>query len=509
MKLSILNWVGVAICRLVPFVLFLGGGFEAHGLLAQERKMEQAEAFQPAVLLEVQQVLPSAAAVKDELLQLRLKCRAWDLLWPYHTTEARSALRELADQVAGEGFPRELRAKGRSEILAVLFRRDPDEAWKMNGRAAEDLKKGGAGLGGGLGGSLNALAGDLLESSPEAAAAILKESLPADPSRDALSSLWKLREINPSLAESVADNILKIVPRLSGPRGISLANSLASYFFPEGAATETSLSSSIFFRSALQLIQVASEAPPALMSEAIQRSLLLNMLEAMAPRLAPDSIPELQGLSARLSGMIPPAATDGNTLAAAGAIKGMLEHDDERAMKEAMKLDDSPMREKLLEQLRLRKVQEDLRRKDFEMAYEDAGQLSNPTSRLDSLTRIAKASEQNPGWVTDACIDAIRQTIQNSEPELPAAFRAVAGLYGIDPDAGSELNLLAIARLNSRLNTKMPIEELRGKELEAVIRNAFAAAARHSRGALKAATAINDSYLSLTARLAVLEAQLK
>ena len=147
----------------------------------------------PQVLMEIDAIVNDSSYLDNQLSLIRVKGRAADLIWPYRPDAARQLLKDLSMEIARGRLAANDLISARRVVLGVLFRRDPKTAGALAGgspasnpgNAQPELQ--------------NQIAADLLESSPEAAARLLKQTVPQNPSREGLSLLSQLRSRNAEL----------------------------------------------------------------------------------------------------------------------------------------------------------------------------------------------------------------------------------------------------------------------------------------------------------------------
>ncbi|GBC83321.1 hypothetical protein HRbin10_02468 [bacterium HR10] len=282
------------------------------------------------VLQELENIHAEAKGLTDKLAVIGIRAKVANLLWPSDRARARAIFHELWEEVerAEEGeFDREA---ARVEILKNLFPRDPALARRWLEQVAAGRRSESAPFQLQIAGTdpnlkrLAALSAQLLERNPEIAASLLEQHLAVSVSPAAFSSLLRLREKDPRLADYIVAQVLERLRERPTVVALPALYVLVDYLFPDPRLGRSlrppeALLQRYYFSTAYDLLQgslAESEShlrgqgytEPDLRFRSLFQGRVAMVLSALASRLAPEREEELRKLVARLAANLPPEA---------------------------------------------------------------------------------------------------------------------------------------------------------------------------------------------------------
>jgi hypothetical protein len=271
---------------------------------------------------ELEGVLAESDSLEDRRASVVLRVRAACLLWPRERERARRLFGEVWDWIGAQGAEGFNRDEAYDEVLRNLFPRDKDFAAGLLKRLSAERKSDDAPAGGVSPDvlRLNRLASGLMDSNPEAAANLLEQSLSRDLLPTTLSMLLQLRKSDRARADAIVGRILRDLASRPTSQSLPTAYTLIDYFFPAPparvAAADDALRRQFYFTAREVLIRAAREFEQRLGEQAAggeraneYRAFFLSQLAraavSLAARYEPEGVPEIGGLLARLSALVP------------------------------------------------------------------------------------------------------------------------------------------------------------------------------------------------------------
>ncbi|MDQ3172107.1 MAG: hypothetical protein M3Q91_00155 [Acidobacteriota bacterium] len=269
---------------------------------------------------ELASVIAEAQNLHNKTDAFKVLSKSANLLWLQSPTKSRSMFQqlwELTNEQIGENDERE---EARTDILRYLAPRDSKLAAKLLEEASADTNPREAPFSQQVKGSdptsrrLVHLASKLVQQDSIQAARVVERALAVSVTPAALPTLTKLRQRSPVLADSVVSRTLDRLK--TRPTVLSLPSLylLVEYVFPASnvdanAATVNAPSQTLraqYFSTSYNILKKSLKESEALLSKeqgyskndlrfrSIYQNQLAGVLEALAPKFAPELIPELR-----------------------------------------------------------------------------------------------------------------------------------------------------------------------------------------------------------------------
>ena len=284
---------------------------------------------------ELASVIAEAQNLHNKTDAFKVLSKSANLLWLQSPTKSRSMFQqlwELTNEQIGENDERE---EARTDILRYLAPRDSKLAAKLLEEASADTNPREAPFSQQVKGSdptsrrLVHLASKLVQQDSIQAARVVERALAVSVTPAALPTLTKLRQRSPVLADSVVSRTLDRLK--TRPTVLSLPSLylLVEYVFPASnvdanAATVNAPSQTLraqYFSTSYNILKKSLKESEALLSKeqgyskndlrfrSIYQNQLAGVLVALAPKFAPELIPELRTLATEQFAALSPNAT--------------------------------------------------------------------------------------------------------------------------------------------------------------------------------------------------------
>ncbi|HWN11773.1 MAG TPA: hypothetical protein VNO50_21280 [Pyrinomonadaceae bacterium] len=282
-----------------------------------------AEAMKDTASAELEAVLAEAGKLDDKLAMVSVKAKAAALIALSDPVRSELLFREVwkfTKEQTDDNFDND---RALAIILKAAYPRNPKLAKQL---IAEDaLRDPALSRSSGPNSDDNRrtkLASHLIEDNPRAASGILEDTLARGVTPAGLGALLRLREKNALLADFVVSKSmegLRLQPDIVSLSGLNL---LSVYLFPEGNNVELNLSLEglqfQYFSTSYEVLRASlAKTEENLLKERVytkselqRRNLyqgqLCLALAALAPRIAPNLIGELNGIATKLTAQLPP-----------------------------------------------------------------------------------------------------------------------------------------------------------------------------------------------------------
>lgn len=282
-------------------------------------------------LQELEGIIAESDTLADNLAVVKIRAKAANLLWLQDVDRGRTMFRELWRWIEAQKDKDLNKDAARTELLKNLFPRDPKMAKELLEKVSQGDRSEEAPFQAQIAGTdpnlrrLAKLSSGLSDQDTAMAAALLERSLSVSVSPPALSSLMRLREKDPSVADYVVARTLenlRMRPTVVALPGVYM---LIDYVFPSKQSfgkpitkpPDPSLRMQ-YFLAAYDILQKSlGESEQLLLKEqrytekdlrfrSIYQGQVAGILSALAPRYAPELTAELTKLATNLAAGFPP-----------------------------------------------------------------------------------------------------------------------------------------------------------------------------------------------------------
>ncbi len=392
---------------------------------------------------ELEAVLAEAGKLDDKLAAVGVKAKAAGLIALSDPIRSELLFREVwkfAKELPGDDVDKD---RALAIILKQVFHRNPKLAKQFlsedaNGAVTRDGRSSGQDR------DINRqakLASQLVDDNPRAASAILEDTLARGVTPPGLSALLRLREKNALLSDFVVGKAmegLRLQPDIVPLSGLNL---LSVYLFPEGNNVELNLSlealqfqyfatSYEVLRASLgksdeQLLKEQAYTKSDLQRRGLYQGQLSLALAALAPRMAPNLIGELNTLATKLGARLPPniAQLAKLTTSRLSGDKSLPENP-ELAIPLAIQGGDYEEATRLISELK----SEELKKLYSEILIKaEARSLLNSGDLSKALTRIRKIENGNSRLAF--YLLALKATEKKKDPSLSSAVISEARVF--------------------------------------------------------------------------------